>query len=71
MSNRPEKSEAESGTWQGTKRYRIVEITQVEYSQIDAATPSDPTIMKILGFQLLIGDYLARSVRGRPCAPPM
>lgn len=26
--------------------------------------------MKILGLKLLIGDFLARSVRGVPCAPP-
>ncbi|TSH97367.1 hypothetical protein FOZ76_06490 [Verticiella sediminum] len=26
--------------------------------------------MRHLGFQLLLGDFLARSVRGRPCAPP-
>jgi hypothetical protein len=26
--------------------------------------------MKILGLQLLIGDFLARSVRGLSCAPP-
>lgn len=26
--------------------------------------------MKILGLKLLIGDFLARSVRGRSCAPP-
>ncbi|MBU3057972.1 hypothetical protein [Pseudomonas indica] len=27
--------------------------------------------MKILGFQLIMGDYLARSVRGISCAPPL
>lgn len=27
--------------------------------------------MKILGLKLLIGDFLARSVRGVPCAPPL
>ncbi len=26
--------------------------------------------MKILGFQLIYGDFLARSVRGISCAPP-
>ena len=26
--------------------------------------------MKILGRQLLMGDFLARSVRGLSCAPP-
>jgi hypothetical protein len=26
--------------------------------------------MKILGLQLIFGDFLARSVRGIPCAPP-
>jgi len=26
--------------------------------------------MRILGLQLLIGDFLARSVRGLSCAPP-
>jgi hypothetical protein len=26
--------------------------------------------MKILGLKLLIGDFLARSVRGVSCAPP-
>lgn len=50
-------------------------MADVEYSQIETLNVSasfcNPTIMKILGFQLLIGDYLARSVRGRPCAPPM
>ena len=49
-----------------------MDMTHVEYSQVEVVnTPFNPTIMKILGFQLLIGDYLARSVRGRPCAPPM
>ncbi len=27
--------------------------------------------MKILGSPLLYGDYLARTVRGVPCAPPL
>ncbi|CAG8863765.1 hypothetical protein PS627_00703 [Pseudomonas fluorescens] len=27
--------------------------------------------MKCLGFKLIYGDYLARSVRGIPCAPPV
>jgi hypothetical protein len=26
--------------------------------------------MKIFGFQLIYGDFLARSVRGISCAPP-
>ncbi|KPA91982.1 hypothetical protein PF66_01565 [Pseudomonas asplenii] len=26
--------------------------------------------MKILGFKLIYGDFLARSVRGISCAPP-
>lgn len=26
--------------------------------------------MKVLGLQLIFGDFLARSVRGIPCAPP-
>ena len=26
--------------------------------------------MKTLGLQLIFGDFLARSVRGVPCAPP-
>ncbi len=26
--------------------------------------------MKIFGLQLIFGDFLARSVRGIPCAPP-
>ncbi len=26
--------------------------------------------MKLLGFQLIYGDFLARSVRGISCAPP-
>lgn len=26
--------------------------------------------MKVLGLQLIHGDFLARSVRGIPCAPP-
>ena len=27
--------------------------------------------MKLLGFQLIFGDFLARSVRGSSCAPPV
>ncbi|KVV09292.1 hypothetical protein AP060_00755 [Pseudomonas sp. TAD18] len=27
--------------------------------------------MKTLGFQLIYGDFLARSVRGISCAPPV
>ena len=27
--------------------------------------------MKLLGFQLIFGDFLARSVRGISCAPPV
>jgi hypothetical protein len=27
--------------------------------------------MTTIGFQLVIGDHLARSVRGVPCAPPV
>ena len=27
--------------------------------------------MKSLGFKLIYGDFLARSVRGIPCAPPV
>ncbi len=27
--------------------------------------------MKILGLQLIFGDFLARSVRGISCAPPV
>jgi len=38
----------------------------------EKASCSAPSFfMKILGFQLLIGDHLARSVRGLSCAPPM
>lgn len=31
---------------------------------------SSVVVMKILGLQLIFGDFLARSVRGIPCAPP-
>ncbi len=27
--------------------------------------------MKVFGFQLIYGDFLARSVRGISCAPPV
>jgi hypothetical protein len=46
------------------KRWRLPRRNQVTSIRIKES-------MKVLGLQLIHGDYLARSVRGIPCAPPV